>query len=582
MTTRVLIALAFGIATWYFNVQSSRAETGQLAIPIVDDKGEPRLLSFYAKSYALVIGIDAYDPIKDGWSRLKEAVNDAVAVTNELERHGFKVVVKVDRDVALANGRRVKGERIDLAALEASINDFIRDHGFEEEARIVIWYSGHGHTVARNGYLVPAGAPNPGPSSGSGDRTRAEHFFADKALNMVRFSEYMQRFRSRHVLAIFDSCFAGEGIPRSSNVIDGARVTQQSIRPVRHFITSGDALQEVADDGKFRELFIRALQGVREPDGQDADANMDGFVSGTELGRYINRKVAYYSPTLRQTPQSAKMRDRNYDLGEFVFKVLPPQPRSVKPLVANAAPAPIVSEAERVWRDIPPDASRGVLEAYVKAYPNTVFAAIARDRIDQMDQALKKAIDPPLVTPAPVSPAPPAASPPNTAEAPSPAAPVVDRSITQDAGLTSSLQTELKRVGCYSGDIDGRWGALSREAFRLFLNHAKLEPTTNPTLDHLEIARLRTPPVCPLSCGTDEILENGKCVEISKEPSTTSVRPAAKPNRQERRPTATASGSDLRPCGKGWFKQGEDCRNSNGQICTYILCAGSQCQRVCK
>jgi hypothetical protein len=56
---------------------------------------------------------------------------------------------------------------------------------------------------------------------------------------------------------------------------------------VREFISSGEDNQTVSDDGTFRKLFLDVLAG-KEP---DADANHDGYVTGTELGLFLQQKV---------------------------------------------------------------------------------------------------------------------------------------------------------------------------------------------------------------------------------------------------------------------------------------------------
>ncbi|HJM50179.1 MAG TPA: hypothetical protein QGF63_10060, partial [Alphaproteobacteria bacterium] len=44
-----------------------------------------------------------------------------------------------------------------------------------------------------------------------------------------------------------------------------AAITLKTTKPVRQFITSGDAGQQVRDDGSFREYFLRALYGSAAP-----------------------------------------------------------------------------------------------------------------------------------------------------------------------------------------------------------------------------------------------------------------------------------------------------------------------------
>ena len=106
--------------------------TGPFVVKPVDAKAP---VQFYSASYALVIGIDNYS---DGWSRLNMAVADAVAIADELERHGFIVRLIVDKPVKTASGRTVDAKRIDRDALVKAIEDFVYTHGSEADARLLL------------------------------------------------------------------------------------------------------------------------------------------------------------------------------------------------------------------------------------------------------------------------------------------------------------------------------------------------------------------------------------------------------------------------------------------------------------
>ena len=96
-------------------------------------------------------------------------------------------------------------------------------------------------------------------------------------------------------------------------------VTRATARKVRQFISSGDADQEVSDDGTFRRLFIEAITGER-----NADANRDGYLTGSELGLYLTDAVINYTHD-KQTPRYGKLRDPKYDRGDFVFALASPK-----------------------------------------------------------------------------------------------------------------------------------------------------------------------------------------------------------------------------------------------------------------
>src|SRR5207244_3094215 len=63
------------------------------------------------------------------------------------------------------------------------------------------------------------------------------------------------------------------------------------------------------------------------------------------------------------------------------------------------------------------------------------------------------------------------------------------------------LQTELKRVGCKTGEIDSEWNASSRKALSLFNDKAgtKLDVKL-ASIDALDTVKSKTGRVCPLEC----------------------------------------------------------------------------------
>jgi hypothetical protein len=63
--------------------------------------------------------------------------------------------------------------------------------------------------------------------------------------------------------------------------------------------------------------------------------------------------------------------------------------------------------------------------------------------------------------------------------------------------IVVALQSELKRVGCDPGEIDGVWGGHSREALAAFGHFAKVDVANlAPTPEILVIIQGKAPPVC--------------------------------------------------------------------------------------
>ncbi|MEX0942135.1 MAG: caspase family protein, partial [Pseudomonadales bacterium] len=310
------------------------------------------VVELYADSYALVIGIDEYN---NGWPKLSNAIKDAELIASQLEAKGFNV--ELHKNLASSE-------------LSGVFKRFFILKGDNPNARLFIWFAGHGATVDGEGYLIPADAPTP-------NTNRSEFKFASVALR--DFGTYMRQAVSKHVYAVFDSCFAGT-VFSSQRALPPAAITRATTMPVRQFLTSGDVDQTVSDDGTFRELFIRSINGDER-----ADANGDGYVTASELGMFLGDRVTNLTQSL-QTPRYGKLRDKNFDRGDFVF-ILP------EGAVANSLPnAPVPGPGRNAeiafWNSIKDSDSAGQFEAYLKQYPDGTFASLAMVRKSELERKL--------------------------------------------------------------------------------------------------------------------------------------------------------------------------------------------------
>jgi len=137
--------------------------------------------------------------------------------------------------------------------------------------------------------------------------------FKEAAMSMEAIEGYAKQIDAKHALFLFDSCFSGSFFKmRAAPEI----IARKTLLPVRQFITAGDADQPVPDVSLFRREFITALTGA-------ADFNRDGYLTGSELGSYLEDKVTQYSHGT-QTPQYGKIVDRSLDKGDFVFALPAP------------------------------------------------------------------------------------------------------------------------------------------------------------------------------------------------------------------------------------------------------------------
>lgn len=283
-----------------FTAAAAVSETGKeisrglSTIRIQDADSKFTEVELYRGSHALIIGASKYN---NGWPVLPGVIDDVAAVKKKLEENGFTVNVVMDPDAV---------------KLKDSFENFIAAHGNESLNRLLFYFAGHGHTLQPAyggdpiGYIVPIDAPL---ASDDADD------FKRKAMSMQRIEEFARLIDSKHAMFLFDSCFSGSifALSRATPVDISYKIT----KPVRQFITSGGEDEQVSDESIFRMQFIAGLNG-------EADANRDGYVTGSELGAFLQSSVINYSKGY-QHPQYGKIRHPQLDKGDFVFAVDPGQ-----------------------------------------------------------------------------------------------------------------------------------------------------------------------------------------------------------------------------------------------------------------
>ena len=255
--------------------------------------GGSKIVPLYSGYHALVVGCGDY---REGWPRLPNPVEDAEEVAELLKGMGWKVNLLRDPD---------------WAALRNGLNSLITGPGRDKDKAILVWFSGHGHTLseadgAKLGYIVPVDAPDPG---------RDEIGFMEHAISMRQVETVARRIKSKHVMMIFDSCFSG-AIFQITRAKPPAFIEEKVARPVRQFLTAGSDKEKVPDKSFFKTVFV---QGIGD---RDADRNRDGYITGQELGAYLQEKVVNYSRKA-QHPQYGKINNPKLDKGDFVLVAKP-------------------------------------------------------------------------------------------------------------------------------------------------------------------------------------------------------------------------------------------------------------------
>ena len=264
---------------------ASNLPAKQRGIKVVIKDTSGREVGLYKESHALLIGVSNYIA---GWPKLERVPYEIEQVEAVLKKKGFHVVKVMDPT---------------SVALSEVFEDFINKYGFDENNRLLFFFSGHGHTRKRGkkGYLVPIDAPDP---------RYDDKGFVRKAIGMGQILTWSREIEAKHVLFLFDSCFSGTVFKVKALPKIPPHISDVTSRPVRQFISAGSAGEEVPASSVFTPLFIRAVRG-------EGDLDRDGYITGTELGMYLHKKVLSYNTG--QHPQYGKIKDPDLDEGDFVF-----------------------------------------------------------------------------------------------------------------------------------------------------------------------------------------------------------------------------------------------------------------------
>jgi hypothetical protein len=204
--------------------------------------------------------------------------------------------------------------------LREKINDFVRTYGNENDARLFIYYAGHGYTEIireRNenrGYITGVDTP-------AVDGTARGYAAARlKAISMGELRGSLEDVVAKSILFLFDSCFAGtiftdrgvDALPPLTNDV----VAKLMEKPARDFITAGRADQRVPAHSPIPELFLEALNG-------GADSYGHGVIATPEIQAYLLDRILQMR-NIDLTPQEGRLPDPAFAEGAFLFRVLSP------------------------------------------------------------------------------------------------------------------------------------------------------------------------------------------------------------------------------------------------------------------
>jgi hypothetical protein len=303
---------------------------------------------------ALVIGNAAYRSAPG----LANPANDAAEMSAALERLGFSVRLLADatfddmRRALLDFNRRARGA--DMA---------------------VVFYAGHGMEIGGENWLIPVDArldsDIDADSEAIGLKTVMLSVSSAKELGLVildacrnnPFAAKMQRTaRLRAVERGFTRVEPGENVLVAYAARDGTTATDGDGRN-SPFTT---ALLKYLEQPGLEITFL--LRNVRDDVMAATRREQQPFVYGS-----LSRHSVYLKPPLPDLARTTT-----------------PEPAAV-PAAPLAPPPPVSSEAERAWAAAKDTRDAVVLRAFIKRFPDSFYADLARSRL----AALEKAPDPP-------------------------------------------------------------------------------------------------------------------------------------------------------------------------------------------
>ena len=479
--------------------------------------------AFAEKRVALVIGNAAYQNVP----RLPNPVNDGNTVAATLKDAGFDLV-ESRHDLPASETRRALRDFADRAR-DADI--------------AVVYYAGHGIEVDGGNYLIPVDA-----------KLERDTDVYDEALSLDRVLLAVEPAKKLR-LVILDACrdnpFAktmkrtvasraiGQGLakiePSSPNLLiaysakagstaaDGdGRNSPFTLALSRHLTTPGLDVRRAF--GYVRDDVLKTTNNRQEP-------FVYGSLGGEDVPLVPAPKVA--APAAPANPQADMRRD--YELALQIGNkaalnaFLAQYPDGFYASLAKLQLEKIAAEevriaatekarlAEQERARLAAEGAQKAAQAKAEADARAAEQArLAAEKAKEAAQAQAAAAEQKRLEAEKV-----AADTGTKVAALSPAAAAGQPSLaslssnTPQAEVAKSVQAELRRVGCLSGEADGNWNAASQRSLSLFNRYAKTRFDTKlASADALDSIKTKTERVCPLVCDHGFRAEADKCVKI--------------------------------------------------------------------
>ncbi|HMM92917.1 caspase family protein [Bradyrhizobium sp.] len=475
------------------------------------------------KRVALVLGNSNYQNV----APLANPVNDSARIAATLKDAGFDVVDS-RRDLAAGETRRALRDFADRAR-DADI--------------AVVYYAGHGIEVDGANYLIPVDA-----------RLERDTDVYDEAFSLDRILIAIEPAKKLR-LVILDAC-RDNPFARSMKRTVASRAIGQGLAKVEP--TSPNVL-----------IAYSAKAGSTAADGDGQNSPFTSALSHhlTKPGLDVRRAFGFVRDEVLKTTNN---RQEPFVYGSLGGEDVPlvPAPRQAPVAAAPAAPAMSAqAEARRDYELALQIGNKSALNAFLAQYPDGFYASLAKLQLDkiaaedarvaatekarlaeqervrlvaegaQRSQQAKAEAEAMAAEQARVAAekakqvaqeqaaaaeqkrvaAESAAA--DRAPTPAPADKAVNVAALTPApaqpDVTKSVQSELRRVGCLSGNADGNWNNASQRSLTQFNRYAGTRLDTRvASVDTLDTIKLKSSRVCPLVCEHGFKAEGDRCTRI--------------------------------------------------------------------
>jgi uncharacterized caspase-like protein len=470
------------------------------------------------KRVALVLGNSAYQNVPP----LSNPVNDAALMAKTLKDAGFDIVDS-RQNLSALDTRRVLREFADKAT-NADV--------------AVIYYAGHGIEVDGSNYLIPVDA-----------RLERDNDVYDEAFSLDRVLVSVESAKKLR-LVILDACR------------DNPFALTMKKTLATRAIGRGLAKVEPASPNTLIAYSAKAGSTAADGDGKNSPFTVALSKHLTRPGLDVRRAFGFVRDDVLKTTNN---RQEPYVYGSLGGDDVPLVPAPVVAAPAAAAPAAAPNPQADIRRDYElalQVGNRAAFTAFLAQHPDGFYSSLAKLQLDKIvaddahAAAVEKAkqaeqervrlvasgaqkdaqaradadvraaeqarLDAEKVQQAAQQQAADAERNRAAAVANVPA-PQPDKNVNLAAldpapsqtEITKSVQSELRRVGCYSGSADGDWGEASQRSLSQFNRSAGMRlDVKTANADTLDAIRQKPSRVCPLVCEHGFKADGDRCTRI--------------------------------------------------------------------